>query len=114
MIEGDEEKTRFTWGVKSLPWLILTNAEHIVHAEGFGLPELEAKVNEIKPAGPKKEHGVSRKVEVGKQAPDFELSRLTIKTNTKGRSVGKVSPEKIRLSSFKSKKPVCLIFSSYT
>jgi hypothetical protein len=23
MVQGDEEKTRFTWGVRSLPWRIL-------------------------------------------------------------------------------------------
>jgi len=46
-IQGDEEKTRFAWGVKSLPWLILTNKEHIVRAEGFGLDELD---NEIEKA----------------------------------------------------------------
>ncbi len=47
MIEGDEEKTRFTWGVKSLPWLILTNAEHIVQAEGFGLNEIDEKMKKM-------------------------------------------------------------------
>jgi hypothetical protein len=41
MIEGDEEQIRFNWGVKSLPWLIWTDGEHIVQAEGFGLEELE-------------------------------------------------------------------------
>jgi len=43
MIEGDSEKTRFAWGVKSLPWLILTNKEHIVRFEGFGIDELKEK-----------------------------------------------------------------------
>ena len=41
MIEGDSEKIRFTWGVKSLPWLILTDKDHIVTAEGFSLNELD-------------------------------------------------------------------------
>jgi Leucine-rich repeat (LRR) protein len=44
MIQGDEEKTRFTWGVRSLPWLILTDKKHIVTAEGFGLNELDEKL----------------------------------------------------------------------
>lgn len=44
MIEGDSEKTRFTWGVKSLPWLILTNENHIVTAEGFSISELDKKI----------------------------------------------------------------------
>jgi hypothetical protein len=45
MIQGDEEKTCFTWGVRSLPWLILTDKEHIVCAEGFSLAELDEKLN---------------------------------------------------------------------
>jgi hypothetical protein len=44
MVEGDEEKTRFAWGVKSLPWLILTNDEHIVAAEGFSVSDLDEKI----------------------------------------------------------------------
>ena len=45
MIRVDEEKIRFSWGVRSLPWLILTNTKHIVIAEGFSLDELEDKLN---------------------------------------------------------------------
>jgi len=44
--KGDEEEIRLSWGVKSLPWLILTDCEHIVRAEGFGLDELGQKLNE--------------------------------------------------------------------
>lgn len=44
MIQGDEEKTRFNWGVKSLPWLILTDRQHNVTAEGFGINELCDKI----------------------------------------------------------------------
>jgi len=36
-IEAEEEKTRFAWGAKALPWLILTDKEHVVRAEGFSL-----------------------------------------------------------------------------
>jgi len=43
MIKGDEEKTRFNWGVKSLPWLILTDKKHVVIAEGFSVNELDEK-----------------------------------------------------------------------
>ncbi|UCF17693.1 MAG: redoxin domain-containing protein, partial [Phycisphaerales bacterium] len=46
MIQDNEETTRFKWGVKWLPWLLLTDKEHIVRAEGFGLGELEAKIRE--------------------------------------------------------------------
>ena len=45
MVQGDEEKTRFTWGVRSMPWLILTDKKHIVTAEGFNIAELDEKLN---------------------------------------------------------------------
>ena len=44
MIRADEEKTRIKWGVRSLPWLILTDKQHIVMAEGFSLEELNDKI----------------------------------------------------------------------
>jgi hypothetical protein len=47
MIVGDEKKIRFTWGVQSLPWLILTDRNHIVSAEGFGLDELNVKIDSM-------------------------------------------------------------------
>ena len=46
MVPGDEEKTRFTWSVRSLPWLILTDGNHIVTAEGFVVNELDEKIAE--------------------------------------------------------------------
>jgi hypothetical protein len=45
-IQGDEEKIRFTWNVESLPWLVLTDHNHVVTAEGFGLGELEDKIRQ--------------------------------------------------------------------
>jgi Leucine-rich repeat (LRR) protein len=47
MIQDDEEQTRFNWGVKSLPWLILTNDKHCVVAEGFNLKELDNKLEQL-------------------------------------------------------------------
>jgi len=44
MVQGDVEKSRFVWGVRSLPWLILTDHEHIVRANGFSLAELDEKI----------------------------------------------------------------------
>jgi hypothetical protein len=44
MIQGDIDETRSAWGVQSLPWLILTNKEHIVIAEGFSISELHEKM----------------------------------------------------------------------
>jgi hypothetical protein len=45
MVQVDEEKTRFSWGVRSLPWLILTDKKHVVTDEGFSLAELDDKLN---------------------------------------------------------------------
>jgi hypothetical protein len=44
MLQGDVEKAHFNWAVQSLPWLILTDTQHTVIAEGFGLNELEDKI----------------------------------------------------------------------
>jgi len=46
-MEGDVEKTRSTWGVHSLPWLILTDREHIVTAEGFSVNELDREITKV-------------------------------------------------------------------
>lgn len=50
MIEDDVEKTKFAWGVRVQPWLILTDKEHIVRAE-VGLNELSQKIKEASDAG---------------------------------------------------------------
>lgn len=44
LIAADVEKTRFAWGVRSLPWLILTDRQHVVIAEGFALTQLDEKL----------------------------------------------------------------------
>ena len=44
IIQAEEEKTKFNWGLKSQPWLILTDKEHIVRAEGFAPGELNDKL----------------------------------------------------------------------
>jgi hypothetical protein len=36
-------RVRKEWGVRGLPWLILTDTEHVVTAEGFRLPQLLGK-----------------------------------------------------------------------
>jgi len=48
MIDKDEEQTRFNWSVKSLPWLILTDRQHIVTADGFGMNDLDEKITTLK------------------------------------------------------------------
>ena len=47
-ISADIEKIRFTWGVRSLPWLILTDNEHTVLTEGISLAELNEKIQSAK------------------------------------------------------------------
>ena len=44
MVRDDGAQTRSIWGVKSLPWLILADTNHVVIAEGFSLGELNDKV----------------------------------------------------------------------
>jgi len=50
----------------------------------------------------------------GVAAPDFELSPLTLEKDDQGNPVGRIHPEKVRLSSFRGKRPVCIFSSSYT
>lgn len=45
IIAGQEKQIRFNWGVKSLPWLILTDNNHIVAAEGFEIEEIGDQLN---------------------------------------------------------------------
>ena len=40
-VAGDVEEMKYTWAVRSLPWLILTDREHIVRAAGFAVGELD-------------------------------------------------------------------------
>ncbi|MHC4559436.1 MAG: carboxypeptidase regulatory-like domain-containing protein, partial [Planctomycetota bacterium] len=47
MVEGDEEKTKFAWGVRSLPWLILADRKHVVRSGGFGINDLNEKIGGI-------------------------------------------------------------------
>jgi len=46
-INHDAEKTRFAWGVKSLPWLILADERHVVRAEGFGLDTFDDQIEAL-------------------------------------------------------------------
>ena len=40
------EARKAAWGIETLPWLILTDKEHAVVAAGFGLDELDKRVEE--------------------------------------------------------------------
>ena len=55
------------------------------------------------------------KIVLGQFPPDFNLPRLHFETNAQGKPVGVIDDaDTIQLSSFRGKKPVCLIMSSYT
>jgi protocatechuate 3,4-dioxygenase beta subunit len=43
MIQDDAEKARFAWGVRSLPWLILTDTSHTVVSQGFNVGDLNSR-----------------------------------------------------------------------
>lgn len=39
--DGDIDEIRTTWGVKALPWLILTDKGHVIKADGFAVGDLD-------------------------------------------------------------------------
>lgn len=41
MLKDAEESAREAWGARGLPWLILTDRDHVVRAEGFDPSEIE-------------------------------------------------------------------------
>ena len=43
IIQGDKDETLFTWSVKSLPWLVLTDGDHTVTADGFNPAEVDQR-----------------------------------------------------------------------
>ena len=47
MIKGDEEKNHRNWGIRFLPWLILTDKKQAIRAEGFSITELDQKIGEL-------------------------------------------------------------------
>jgi len=55
------------------------------------------------------------KIVRGEFPPDFTLPRLSLTKDANGNPVGMIDEtDTIQLSSFRGKKPVCLIMSSYT
>jgi len=49
MIRDDAEQARFTWGVRSLPWLILTDSSHVIVSQGFSPGDLENQLGQVGP-----------------------------------------------------------------
>jgi hypothetical protein len=45
-IRDDTREVQRKWGVRSLPWLVLTDRRHVVSAEGFGPEGLDEKIKE--------------------------------------------------------------------
>jgi hypothetical protein len=46
-IHNHHKQVRFTWGVRSLPWLILTDRNHIVRAEGIPPGEIQKRIEQL-------------------------------------------------------------------
>jgi len=46
-ITGNTKETRFAWNVRSLPWLVLADQDHIVKAAGFPLPDLGTTIANV-------------------------------------------------------------------
>ena len=53
-------------------------------------------------------------VQIGQQATDFELPVLIERQDDKGQKVAVVTTDKVKLSSFRGKRIVCVFMSSYT
>ncbi len=47
MMTGDVDKTKFAWGIKALPWMVLTNQDHQVVAEGFPVRKLRENLAKV-------------------------------------------------------------------
>jgi len=47
IVQDNFEKIRFSWGIRSLPWLILTDRTHMIRSTGFRLSELDEKIKEM-------------------------------------------------------------------
>jgi hypothetical protein len=47
VMEGDIEVKKAQWGVKALPWLILTDKQHVVRAEGFDVASINERLESL-------------------------------------------------------------------
>ena len=79
MTGSEEEKTRFNWGVKSLPWLILTDKNHVVTAEGFSINELTKNISILSSTNTKVEIKKEDESDVKYDVPTFDefISAIT-------------------------------------
>lgn len=44
MLPGGEDKIRTVWGIKTLPWMALTDKNRTIRYEGFGISEIDEKI----------------------------------------------------------------------
>jgi hypothetical protein len=47
VFDSDFQARKTAWGVGALPWLILADKDHIVRAEGFGLDDLQNRIEAV-------------------------------------------------------------------
>jgi len=88
------------------PWLFLALAALGAWAGAALAQPAQRPARDRRPRGPQ--------LQAGQPAPDFELPPLTFTRNEKGEQVGQIGKEKVKLSDFKGKAPVCIFSSSYT
>ena len=70
-----------------------------------------AQQRQRRPRGARRPRNI---LKVGQPAPDFELPVLKFEKDKKGELVGKITDEKVKLSSFRGRQSVVVFFSSYT
>jgi hypothetical protein len=77
--QADEDQTRCAWGARSLPWLIVTDARHIVRAEGLAMSELDGRIELLlrEPAG--SSLVCPRRPPVFSRAPRADFSRKSLR-----------------------------------
>ena len=89
-------------GVQNTSWPVIMLC--IIFGAIFFLPSSYGQVNTQNPL-----------IREGGYPPDFELPKLNFRTDDAGKTVGVINEnDTVRLSSFRGRKPVCLIMSSYT
>ena len=66
------------------------------------------------PGGPTRRGRNSSALRIGNPAPDFDLPLLVTGLDSEKNAIGKITDEKVKLSSLRGKKVVCLFLTSYT
>lgn len=107
-VKDNTQQALQSWGVQAQPWLVLTDRNHVVTAEGFGLAELNAKIEETGPsasvpAGSNRVTGVVKDPQgqplSGVRVTEFQTDR-DYTTDTEGKFVSAFGPSDERRSFF--------------